>query len=545
DVCTPGADAVLARCIEELSALIQLEAEYPDLIPPSPFSFYLSVLQEKQYVPQQQKPGLNIFPYRVAAAAPFTCHFVLNATQGAATVLYRPLSFLRQDKRKALNIGDTDASAVFFYLYHLAEGGDFQPHIRISASDETFTGWAIPHSFFAAAASGDSAGENPGPIPPDPFLMERDWWNGDAFPDRLFSVQREGFERWRESFPAPGTGFDLLKKPFPRTGYLYRRLDEEIARVQRSSGDPASAAGNSDTAPRDRRDSRLKVSATDLTEFFACPAFWLYRKIFGLEVFSLEARLLDDASLGNLYHEILRNLFARIRDTDRVFDPGRLEEYYSWLRICAGEAARRYPAFQGPLAVPLLVSQSAAITKKLREVLKIEAAYFPGYAVAELEAVIESAQGGILFKGKLDRVSLSPEGEPCIIDYKTGAAPSAKASTEREDSPLENFQIPMYIKLYEDKHAAAVGGAFFVSINKHDITAVVGSPRGKRGIDRDAYQPTIEALEAYIGRFVEAVTDTDFSSPEIRYNNCLACDFRTICRTTYGLNAGEGQTGEL
>jgi hypothetical protein len=165
--------------------------------------------------------------------------------------------------------------------------------------------------------------------------------------------------------------------------------------------------------------------------------------------------------------------------------------------------------------------------------------------VAELETLIESVQGGLLFKGKLDRVSVSPDGEPCIIDYKTGAAPSAKASTERENSPLENFQIPMYIKLYEDKYSAAVGGAFFMSINKHDISAVVGSPGGKRGLSRDAYQPTIEALEAYIRRFAEAVTDMDFSSPEIRYNDCLSCDFRTICRTTYGLNAGEGQTGEL
>lgn len=548
EVCTAGADAVLARCIEELSTLIQLETEYPGLIPPSPFTFYLSVLQEKQYVPQQQKPGLNIFPYRVAAAAPFSCHFVLNAAQGTATVLYRPLNFLRQDKRKALNIGDTDASAVFFHLYHLAGEGDFQPRIRISASDETFTGWAIPHSFFAAGESGDSAGEgaDPGnPALPDPFLMERDWWNGGAFPARLFLVQREGFERWRVKLRAPGTGFNLLKNRFPRTGCLYRLLDERISRVQRSPKKPAAVSENDDAVSPDRPDFRLKVSATDLTDFFVCPAFWLYRKIFGLEVFSLEARLLDDASLGNLYHEILRNLFARIRDTDRIFDPRHLEEYYSWLRLCTDEAARRYPAFQGPLAVPLLVSQSAAITKKLREVLKTEAAYFPGYTVAELEAVIESVQGGILFKGKLDRVSISPDGEPCIIDYKTGATPSAKASTEKEDSPLENFQIPMYIKLYEDKYAAAVGGAFFMSVNKHDITAVVGSPNGKRGLSRDAYQPTIEALETYIGRFAEAVADMDFSSPEIRYNTCLTCDFRTICRTTYGLNAGEGQADEL
>ncbi|MDR1948932.1 MAG: PD-(D/E)XK nuclease family protein, partial [Spirochaetaceae bacterium] len=572
ETCTAEADAVLGRCIEELSVLIQLETEYPDLIPPSPFSFYLSVLQEKQYVAQQQEPGVNIFPYRVAAAAPFSCHFVLNAAQGAATVLYRPLHFLRQDKRKALDIGDTDASAVFFNLYCLDGEGDFQPHPRISASDETFAGWAIPHSFFAGDApnggAGDTAGDTPNngagknaapgaaagnpaagtealpkaPLPPDFFLLERDWWIGGPFPARLFSVQRDGFERWRASLDTPGSGFKLLKKPFPKSGQAYGLLEKEIARIQRS---PIPEGSIPEGSNPEGAGGRIKVSATDLTTFFTCPGFWLYRKIFGLEEFSLEARLLDDTSLGNLYHEILRSLFTRIRETDRVFNPGRLAEYRSWLRSYTDEAARKYPAFQGPLAVPLLTSQSWAIAKKLWEVLKTEAKYFPGYAVAELETVIESVQGGILLKGKLDRVSLSPEGEPCIIDYKTGATPTAKASTETADSPLADFQIPMYIKLYEEKSAAAVGGAFFMSINKHDITAVVGSPGGKRGLPRDDYQPAIEALELRIDEFVGAVRAMDFSAREIRLTDCLGCDYRTICRTTYALNAGEGEADEL
>jgi hypothetical protein len=117
DNCTDEGDVVLARCVEELSALIRIEEEYPGLVPPSPFGFYLDILQEKQYVPLRPDSGVNIFPYRVAAAAPFSCHLVLNATQNAATVLYEPLAFLRRDKREKLGVPDVDASPVFFRLY--------------------------------------------------------------------------------------------------------------------------------------------------------------------------------------------------------------------------------------------------------------------------------------------------------------------------------------------------------------------------------------------------------------------------------------------
>ena len=58
---SPLDDAILARCIEELSALIYLEETYRDYLPASPYAMYLSILTEKRYVPQQENIGVNIF----------------------------------------------------------------------------------------------------------------------------------------------------------------------------------------------------------------------------------------------------------------------------------------------------------------------------------------------------------------------------------------------------------------------------------------------------------------------------------------------------
>ena len=529
DACSPEGDAALARCIEELSALIQLEADYPGLVPPSPFAFYLSILQEKQYVPQQERSGVNIFPYRVAAAAPFACHFVLNASQNAATVLYQPLKFLRQDKRKRLKVIDADASAAFFSLYWgcgAADALECRSHLRISASERTFSGWAIPHSFFANPL------DAPGGDAPDPFRRERAWWadrDTAEFPPRIFPIQKEGFERWSGALAGqPQEYYQLLQAPFPESLPAAALLRERLGAVQ--------------IRRREGAGELIKVSATDLTGFFSCPASWLYGKIWGLTPFAPDAKLLDDASLGLLYHAILKTLFERIREADRFFTPAHLEQYRCWVEEITREAAQAYPAFQGPLAVPLLVSQSRAIARRLRLLLNAEAEYFAGYAVADLEAPLEAVQGAALLNGRIDRVSVSPDDVPVILDYKTNAYPSKKDSSA-VDGVIGDFQMPMYVRLYEETRRQSVGGAFFFSINKRDIGAVIGSPGGKRGQSREDYGPALEALEGYICRFCAALKRLNFAPEEISVQDCAACVYKTVCRTAYSLNGIWGAGG--
>jgi hypothetical protein len=540
DACTDEGDAVLARCIEELSSLIQLEEKYPDLTPPSPFQFFLDILREKQYVPVQEKAGVNIFPYRVAAAAPFTCHFVLNASQDAATVLYQPLGFLRQDKRKRLGLAaeDADVSDSFFRLYRLGPWETFTPRLRISASSQTFSGWAIPHSVFFESSSGAGVPDAPSSRDDagDFFRQEQNWWaaggsffSGDrdaVFPSRLFSAQKSGFENWRTVLNLRRQeSYSLLNRPFPRNTTAASLLENRISAKQHIH-DENEGGG-----------SLIRVSATtDLNVFFSCPAKWLYQKIFEAENLVLEARLMDDASLGLLYHQILKDLFTRIREEDGMFRQERIAAYNAWIEEITFASARNYPAFQGPLAVPLVVSQAAAITRRLRALLETESRYFNGYTAAALEFPLRLEREGVLLYGILDRVSVSPDDEPVIIDYKTSAPPSKAESTGADDSPLRDFQMPMYVKLYEAKTGVPVETACFLSINKHDITAVIGSPGKKRGHTREAYQKTLDVFDGCTRRFAEALDTLDFVPPETDWNTCSECDYRCLCRTTFTLN---------
>ncbi|MDR0389908.1 MAG: PD-(D/E)XK nuclease family protein [Spirochaetaceae bacterium] len=533
EFCSKEADAALSRCIVELSALIELEKDSDEYTPGSPFNFFCSLLNEKQYVFREEDNGINIFDYRVAAASPFACHFIINAVQGEATVLYQPLKFLRPDKRKALGITDTDASKTFFGL---SRG---LVYTRISAADENFSGPALLHSFFAEQT------KDAPPLPADSFLEEKRWWASGApvagvaasgaagapetglhanaaapiaaarFPGRLFPVQLDGFRRWR-SLLSTAEPFTVFKKPF--AGKSRKLLEDRVREIQMEG-------------------ALFKVSATDLNNFFFCPVHFLFRKLFSLEPFSLEAKLLDDASRGILYHEILRRLFARIKKEDGVFKSEHIESYCLWALEYAREAAQSSPEFRGPLAAPILASQSRAMAKKVSLLLQAEEKYFSGFAVGELEELFEFQEDGILLKGKLDRVSISVTGEPYIVDYKTGGAPSIAESSFSAGEGLRDFQMAMYVKLYEKQRGQSVGGACFMRIRDHDATFVLGGPPGKRGGKREAYQETLDVLEEYTDTFRRALKELFFAPLALDFGTCLSCDYSAVCRTVFFLNS--------
>jgi RecB family exonuclease len=535
--CSEENDRVLARCVEELSALVQLEEEFQDCLPAKPFRFFLSLLGETQYVPQQKSSGVNIFPYRVAAASPFTCHFILNASQSAATVLYRPLKFLRQDKRDRLKIADHDASRDFFRLYR-QDTGDRPAIIRISASSQTLQGSVIPHSYFAGHVDTVTAPAA------DPFLEEKAWWadvtntvpstkNKSPFPERIFSIQKKGFEQWSSLASASGTeGFNMLNAPFPARSQTAELMKKKILEDQWG-------------IPMEGGENCLRVSATDLNKYFYCPLAWTFEKIFGIRQFSLEAELLDERSLGNLYHEILRELFTRIKEKDGTFNPDHTALYRTWIRECVHEAALHYEAFRGPLAAPLITAQEKAMSKRLIRLLDTETQYLSGYGVSELEEkmelLVKLKNGTALLNGKMDRISVSPNGEPVIIDYKTGGFPTKPKCTINEEKGLEEFQMPLYIRLYEGtRKNAMVKGAFYISVNKNELGAIVGKPGGKKGHTREEYQSTIDALDDYIEEFARDLDSLRFTPEDIQLGHCHECSYRNICRSSYNLNTRKG-----
>ena len=512
-------DAVLSRCIDELGRLIELEEKFndPGLVPASPFAFFLSCLNEQEYVRASQKPGVNIFRWRVAAASPFACHFVLNASQSAASVLYQPMKFLRADKRRRLGLEDSDATGAFFTLCGAWEGGPFRSMARISASNMSFSGWAIPHSFFAQGKTVPAP-----PSSPDPYGQERSFWRdrGKGL-QKLYPLQKRTYELWKNALALKENNYSFFASPVP-------------------SGEGDNAVAELIKNAFLDKDACLVVTPTgDLNVYYACAVKWLYSRIFRAKEFSLEAALLDDTALGLLYHKILEKLFARIKNEDRSFDSRRLDDYKRWVFEITKTVIREAPAFKGPLAVPLVSPQAWGMAKKLARVLDMEAKNFDGYRVEELEMEVAYKSEGLLVRGVIDRVSVSPDGEPVIVDYKTTYLPDQISMDELQEIPLSEFQMPLYITLYEKETASdesgKVKGAYFYSINQKRIKTVMGESTGGRtkAPDREEYAAVLSAAGRQIEEFGQKVKALDFVPGEVKFADCLKCMYKTACRKTY------------
>jgi len=115
-----------------------------------------------------------------------------------------------------------------------------------------------------------------------------------------------------------------------------------------------------------------------------------------------------------------------------------------------------------------------------------------------------------------------------------------------EEKPFTEFQIPVYIRLYEEKiknenpgFKPQVERAFFYSINQKKPQKVVDEkPRGNsKAMTRENYGQVLEAAEKQIELFGQKINEFDLVPLEIKKKDCLGCVYKTACRSSYFLNA--------
>jgi len=537
----PADDAVLARCVEELNALAALEAEYADVMREGAWPFFLDALERTTYVRQRAAGGVNLFPWRVAAGTPFPWHFALDASQDRATVLYRQLSFLREDKREALRSQELDATSAFFGIYAACPRESDVPGLpggmRFSVAERSFKGYTTPHNALATrlvlSNGGRSADSVSGAsILSDPFRDELALAEGTGEPDRLYPVQIEGH------------GSAIARRRTPndsRFSYL------------RAAYDPGFSPLSARVRDRQYTEGAVRVSQTDLATHATCPARWFLGKILAIEPPAPDAELMNDRRLGIVYHEVFKRVYGRIRDEDGPFRSARLDEYRAWAAECAENAAAESDEFKGPLAAPVLSTLVSRIAGGVSAMLAQDAAYLDGFIPDFLEEDISFAREGIRYYGKIDRISRrAADGKLVLIDYKTGKTPPLDSyRTDLPDRPgaIADFQMPTYIFLAETSPSSPYRGeriecAWFASVREERFSTVVsdgeeGSPKAKRGtFDRDGFAGAIDAFEESARSFAVSVQNLDFRRPEgLSRAECARCDYRGICRWNYSVGA--------
>lgn len=510
-------NAILGRCISTLQKLIELENKLFEYMPKNRFKFFVSILEKEIYVQRNTGRAVSIFPYRVAAGTPFKYHFILNCSQKITCIRYNKLSFLRKDKRESLGVFELDASSYFFYAYSEAENAVF------SFSEHSFSGYSIVNELLESEASSlhNTSQKLAALLRFDSFKNEEK----KLYPE-IYSIQKIGAEQ--ESLLKRSKEFSFITSGYNHScGELSEIITKNIF-----------------------KNEFVKLSQSDLKTFYICPVKWFLKKILGINLKKYDAEIINSADIGILSHSVFENLYKRIKCEDNFFNKNNLDKYKSIAEEEIKKAADYSNVLKGGLAKPFIQSLSKRMLDIVDFVLQTDAAFLDGYSPEWIEEWIEIEKDGILYCGKLDRVSF-PQDErgAVVIDYKTGKAPaySDYGKKDLQDIDLKDFQMPMYVFLTENKimqrckkktedESDLIGYACFFKLKERDIMKIIAETPKLREKTREQFQPAIDSFIVCANNFADKIKSEDFSKfADIPFDTCASCELKHICRETYSV----------
>jgi len=541
DICGEESDLILARCISELMELVEIEKSFPDVKAIDPFLFFTEYLDEVPYLPQQKFTGVAILPYKTAAAAPFDCHIILGAGQESLSVVYSRLDFLPRKKREELDIFDEDASCCFINMhkYNAKKASAF------FCSEHTFSGFAIPHSKINSPSeprvcySTDAAFTEK--FAQDHFIEESSFYSSLAITkeeknQKLHESQINGFTNWKNRRGKKSTSGgkwtvgekvkDIIKEKFAKTG-------------------------------------KYGVSATSLQKFYQCSFKWLFENVFAIENTRIETSLMAENLSGLVYHAILNNFFTELKNDSPLLGPVQtdfgLSLPPSYRTLLEQSVNKIFDCF--PLLKPDGNIQMSALTARLLRAGKDDFIYhldrclssflvfFAGYKVAGSECNYKYEEDTYILNGFVDCIlKETQEGTDkySIIDFKLKYMPDRRDCTADEETPLTNFQLPMYITLIEKNGQFKVYTALFYSILAQKPEVIIGNIHDgntNKNIPAKEEEQIIRSSERYMKIFNELKNKMDQFTEEIssgiftvfprENNDCYNCDYQRICRTAY------------
>lgn len=563
------ANLILGRCMSELSALIDIERKFiaPEHgVVASPFDFFVNEIGQKTYQPQETTGGVSVFPYRLSATAPFEYQFVVDSSQRAITVNYGSMRFLNKQKRLQLGISDEDRASDAFVRIYAGKGKCF-----FSGAAETFSGFAIPYSYLKKYSDEELNVLLSSLSEFDLVSQEKIWLSKndeDFLPNSVMRFQKKGFDAWKKNYVADEEKYAVAS---PVENALRKTLC-----ANRSYFDDDAA--------------KVHLTQKDLNNFFVCPRKWIFACVLRFSEDSLDAELMHRYDTGNILHGMLEQFMKRYCASKKplpIFADGFADEgeIRKLLSECATSVftSSKDDFSKRPLVMAILDSQKNNFVEQLMQFLQkfCDAKNFGGWYVvgseekfvgvasesdsaasespsasgeafasggtlSELAASSESrssrSSAGWTFAGKLDCVLASTNGEVAIVDYKSGTTPTAAENIVDADGNIADFQMPVYVTLWsaseKNKTGKLPSAAVFWSIRGAKETAVMKENVSSRSkaVSPDDYKITLDAVHKKAKDFFERVGQLRLepTSAEVKpYRDCIGCDFKSYCRTTY------------
>lgn len=555
------ADAILGRCITELKELSQIENEFcrgqnAKLAVSHHYDFFITELSKKTYTPQFDKNGIAVYPYKLSAGAYFKHQFVIDCSQKNLQIQYKKLSFLNEEKRRVLGLQKQDkefnASKAFLRLYAgLFHQLQAEKIAHFSYAEKSFAGFAICHNALQAIDA-----ENSNLDKEDFILNEKNYLMGkeSTLPLKLSTAQKAQLENFQginmpDQAVKDETGAAVLKKV-------------HFALVENRSKHIPEAA----------REEKIVITQSDMKNFFPCPRKWIFSNVLSLEEESLDTDLMQKYDMGNINHKILELFMKDYLISQEALpvcgEDGTFENESEILSTLKKHALTAISDFKkdyskSPLSQKMLTTQIDQLAKNilnfLHEFLQPNiaktgrGARTKGYGGCrvhgvELELSAKNQEKNYDYFGKIDLLlSSSLENTDStawtIIDYKNtnSSIPKTEDIKVNNQGKLGDFQMPMYISLIAaNKASGAIDVARFYSIKEAETKAAIDI--NSKESSQDDFDKTMEAFNRYSDDFERIAASQNFT-PDLskvdKYEDCIKCSYKAVCRRTYEVSNGK------
>lgn len=533
-LCSENSDNILSRCVTELSELIKLEESYEFSLQ-NPFNFYATYLSGINYLAQAKQHGVQILPYKLASCAPFKAQIVLDSSQNGISVIYKQLSFIRDDKRKILMNGkdDPNVSELFVKLYEM---NSVQEPVFFTCAAKTFTGYAQASSYLSEIElKNDENLKNL--LKNDFYIEEKEFLQNLQNPtensiEKITETQKNGIEFWK----------NCQKTQEPDISEAIKIEKNKISAGKLFS-----------------EDKKIQISSTTLKNFFTCPRLWAIEEIGKLSEQKNEAEIADHRTLGNLYHKIFELFCKELKNKNIPLQiendelPQNLKEIlFSNIENALISEKNSY------LTKELLKTTKSSVIKTAVNAVTTFSKIFQGCSVfaSEEKYSFENAEKNCIFNGRIDCILLdSSSTELFLVDFKsfTSAIPENFFYDENSKATeFPDFQMPMYLYLLQNqKKPLQVENCCFFNVSKAETTQVFGeelaervflskpnSKKQKNVRTAEDFIPTTEKFWQAVEEFIQRIQNNDFSvSDEIQnFETCNSCRYKAVCRRTFNVS---------
>ncbi len=340
------------------------------------------------------------------------------------------------------------------------------------------------------------------PVLPSIFLRELIRIQGGNLPrpertplfqinDLLEKAARQA-PRWLTETDTTHRLAQLLDQTFPEARWQLLRHQLTVAAKRRLEAAPGLWEGNLSTAPAVSRwlqhyYRRAHLSVTQLETFGQCPQIFFFERILRISPEAVAEEFISPLDRGALVHQILFRFYRDFPETER-----RLEHLLS----LAEEELENLPVQHGllwQLEKDFLIGSpdSPGLLQAFWENERVESANYHTHPLhfefsfghipedkqlvdphsVDTPYVHTEAGDSFFFKGKIDRIEVSPEGALLIVDYKTGSSSTFQAMWRGE-----SLQLPIYLQaathfLQKNHPAITMGGAAYYQLkNVHEIS---------------------------------------------------------------------------